>query len=390
MTVKYGKECDVCVINTCAVTSESEKKSRNLISRAKKFSKKVIVTGCFAELLSKNEKSISGVFYIGGCKQKNLIPLIANGEYFEKYIHTPEYEEYGICTDGSLPNERYRAYVKIQDGCNGKCSYCIIPHLRGKSVSRNASDVISEVKRLAGAGVTEIILTGIETSDYDNIPLCELISNVSQIDGIRRIRLGSLNPNCITDSFINELKTNPKLCHHLHISLQSGCNRILNLMRRPYSKSKADSVLTKLKENVPDLLVSADIISGFPTESESDHLETVEFIKAHRLAHVHAFPYSERPYTDAISLQPAVDTETRKKRNEHIIEVSRSVRSSILDSYKGKTVTVLVEKNQDGFAVGHTDTFLTARIKCQDVAGSYIECIALSHDGESLLCEKKQ
>ncbi|MCI5961102.1 MAG: tRNA (N(6)-L-threonylcarbamoyladenosine(37)-C(2))-methylthiotransferase MtaB [Ruminococcus sp.] len=385
--VSYGEKCNACVINTCAVTAESEKKSRNIISRARNFADRVIVTGCYAELLSKNKSALQGVFYVGGCKQKNLIPLIADGEIDSAYDHTAGYEEYGICTDNSLPAERYRAFVKIQDGCNGKCSYCIIPYLRGRSVSRKADDVIDEVRRLAAAGVSEIILTGIETSDYDDIPLFELINRVSDVDGIKRIRLGSLNPNCLTDEFIETFKSNPKLCHHVHISLQSGCNRILNLMRRPYNIEKADRVITKIKTAVPDLLISADIISGFPTETDADHNETLTFIEKNNLAHVHAFPYSERPYTDAINIKPSVDVAVRKKRNDEIIRLSEALRNAIMDKYIGNDVEILVEKQDNGTAIGHTATFLTATVKSDAAPGSYIIAHVCGHD-ENLIANE--
>lgn len=387
-TVPYGEKCDVCVINTCAVTAESEKKSRNIISRATHFAKKVIVTGCYAELLSKEDKTAPSVFYVGGCKQKNIIPLIADEIISEKYTHTDEYEEYGICTDNSLPAERYRAFVKIQDGCNGKCSYCIIPYLRGRSVSRDADAIYEEVKRLAAVGVSEIILTGIEVSDYNNIPLYALINKIATVDGIRRIRTGSLNPNCITDEFIEAIASNHKFCHHIHVSLQSGCNRILNLMRRTYSKQKADDRLTMLRNKIPDIVLTADIISGFPTETDADHAETLEFISKHRISHVHAFPYSERPYTQAITIKPSVDIAIRKQRNDNIIKLSSKIKSELLKSQISTNVEILVEKQESGIAIGHTDTFLTARVFSNAEPGSYITATVTDSDGENLICKE--
>ncbi len=386
--IPYGERSDVCVINTCAVTGESERKSRQMISRAKQFAQKIIVIGCYAEMLSKNGDTLDGVFYIGGCKQKDIIPLIADGELNCQYVHTPEYDEYGICTDNSLPAERYRAFVKIEDGCNGRCSYCIIPFLRGRSVSRKPNDIYNEISRLATAGVSEIILTGIETSDYNEIPLHKLIERVSEIEGIRRIRLGSLNPNCLTEDFIESVAGNSKFCHHIHVSMQSGCNRILNLMRRPYNIEKADNALRKISERIPDLLISADIISGFPTETEDDHNETMYFLRRHRFLHIHAFPYSERPYTDAVNLRPAVPISIRKRRNDEIINLSAELRRSIMDGYIGKTVLILVEKNENGYAHGHTDTFLTAYVRSNAQPGSYILCKVAAYDGDNLIGEE--
>ncbi|MEG2117824.1 MAG: MiaB/RimO family radical SAM methylthiotransferase [Clostridia bacterium] len=310
--LNFGTKTDVCVINTCAVTAESERKSRNFIARASKVSKKVIVTGCYAELLSKQKKTADGAFYVGGCKQKSLIPLIADDNYDLPYCHTPEYENIQIGTTDSLPDNRCRAYIKIQDGCNGNCSYCLIPYLRGKSVSRSSVDIVREAKRLAMAGVKEVILTGIETSDYDDIPLCELLIKISQTDGIERIRLGSLNINCITDEFIATIKSSKKFCRHLHLSLQSASNRILNLMRRPYSKEKANFIIKKIYSEIPEMLISVDIITSFPSETEAEFLETVEFVKEKTFMHVHAFSYSPRPFTDAALIKSSISLWIKK------------------------------------------------------------------------------
>lgn len=384
--VPFGEKCEVCVVNTCAVTAESERKSRNMISRAKRFSGQVIATGCYAELVNQLARKHDDSMYFGGCKQKTLIPSIVDGSFNMPYFHTDGYEKMNIGETGSLPNERFRAFIKIQDGCNGNCSYCIIPKLRGSSVSRPDIEIIKEAKRLAACGVKELILTGIETSDYDYVPLYLLIRRISEIDGIQRIRLGSLNVNCITDELINEIKSNEKFCPHLHISLQSGCNRTLNRMRRPYSKEKADAMLMRLQNEIPALLISVDIITSFPGETPEDFLETVEFVKKHRFSHVHSFPYSLRPNTEAAKLPNHVPPAEKKRRNEYLISISDKILSEIYDSKVGETVSILVEKVTDTYASGHTDSFLEARIQNSTASvGDIVKAVVTGHADGCLL-----
>ncbi|MBO4501305.1 MAG: tRNA (N(6)-L-threonylcarbamoyladenosine(37)-C(2))-methylthiotransferase MtaB, partial [Clostridia bacterium] len=383
--VEFGEECDFCIINTCAVTKESEKKSRNTISRAAKASKKIIITGCYAELCRMTDKTPKNVYYCGGCSMRDRIADICEGETYD-YSEKTRYEPLTIGTTGELPNDRYRAYVKIEDGCNGKCAYCIIPKLRGRAFNRPEDEIIAEITRLAASSVSEIILTGIEVSDYGSAALCRLINRAAETEGIKRIRLGSLNPNSVNGKFMETIKNCDKFCKHLHLSVQSGCDKTLKAMRRPYGKENLKSVIDALYENIPSIMITADVISGFPGETEEDFEETLEFVEYARFMHVHAFPYSPRPHTEAAGMECQIDEHTKRERNRQIIERSEHNKKHIAETLLGTSVTVLVEKNVSGTAYGHTDGFMEAKIrKCFAKAGEYITCKVESFDG-ALVC----
>lgn len=387
--VPFGKECDVAVINTCAVTKESEKKSRHTISYASKYASKVVVTGCFAELCRKNGDMPEHVWYLGGCSMRDRLFDISEGR-FTDYAEKTAYEPLSIGNTGSLPNERFRAYVKIEDGCNGRCAYCIIPSLRGRSYARNESDIIEEIKRLSAVGVSEIILTGIEVSDYGSSALCSLIKKTSEIDGIKRIRLGSLNPNTVKDEFIECIKSTPSFCRHLHLSVQSGCTPVLNAMKRPYNADKLKSVIASLYKEIPDIMLTADVISGFPGETEENFEETLEFIKQSRFMHVHAFPYSVRPGTVAAEMDHQIPECIKKERNLKIIEESEKIKKEIASSLTGTQVEILVEKNVSSVAYGHTDGFMEAKIENSSAkSGSYVVCTVTGFDG-ALICREEK
>ncbi|MBQ6184195.1 MAG: tRNA (N(6)-L-threonylcarbamoyladenosine(37)-C(2))-methylthiotransferase MtaB [Clostridia bacterium] len=385
--VDFGKKCDFCIINTCAVTKESEKKSRNAISRAARCSAGVIVTGCYAELCRLTENMPANVLWCGGCSMRDKIYEICEGAAAEYGIKT-SYEKLNIGTTGALPNERYRAYVKIEDGCNGRCAYCIIPKLRGRSYNRDESDIIAECERLIQDGVSELIFTGIEVSDFGSAALCRLIKKAALIDGVRRIRLGSLNPNTVTKEFVRTVKETPAFCKHLHLSVQSASDSVLKAMRRPYGAQKLYDVVDLLYSEIPEIMITADIISGFPGETESDFEESLRFVKEARLMHVHAFPFSLRPFTEAAAMTGKVPEQVKKARNAAVIEQSeRNKRDTALSMF-GKKVELLVEKNENSRAYGHTDGFMEAYAADSCAApGEYIECTVTGFDG-ALICEE--
>ncbi len=390
--VPFDKRADICVINTCAVTGESERKSRNIIARAAKFSEKVAVIGCYGELCRKSDFYPENVFFCGGSAGKGDIPDICEGKIYD-YGQTDTYETLSIGNISALPNERYRAYVKIQDGCDGRCSYCIIPKLRGRSRVRDADDVIAEVKRLADVGVTEIIFTGIEVSDYGAPGLSSLIKKAAEVGGIRRIRLGSINPNTLTQEFIETAAGCEKFCKHLHLSVQSGSGRILNLMRRPYSAQKLQQSIDRLYERIPGIMLTADIISAFPTETEVEFAETLDFITRNRFMHVHAFAFSPRPYTEAATFAGQIPEAIKKARNAAVIAASDLNKEKIAASLLGSSVEVLVEKNSKNTAYGHSDGFMEAKIPyCGRKAGDYAFGVVAGYDknDKTLICEINQ
>ncbi len=385
--VAFGKKCDFCIINTCAVTKESEKKSRNAIARASRLSAGVVVTGCYAELCRLTEDMPANVLWCGGCSMRDRILEICEGAE-AVYAVKSAYEPLRIGTTGALPNERYRAYVKIEDGCNGKCAYCVIPRLRGRAYARPEADILAECMRLAGEGVSELIFTGIEVSDYGSNALCRLIQKAADIESIKRIRLGSLNPNTVTPAFVKVIRDTQKICKHVHLSVQSASDSVLKAMRRPYGANKLREVVDSLYSNIPGIKITADMISGFPGETESDFEQSLRFAKEARLMHVHAFPYSPRPFTDAASMPCQVPEAVKKARNALMIGVSDENKKAIAVSLLGHIETVLVEKNDGTCAHGHTDGFMEAYFPDPAArAGDYIECRVVGFDG-ALICEE--
>ena len=394
MVVDFSEKSDLYIINTCAVTAESGRKSAQIIRRALNRGGCVAVIGCYSQL-DPTINEIQGVSYIGGNRDKAAVfrkadELLENSRtrYEESFdLSGPGYESLCIGTQRTDVFSTCRAYVKIEDGCNGRCSYCIIPKVRGPVRSRPVAEIISEVQRLAIKGYKEIILTGIETSAYDYAPLSELINIVDGIEGIERLRFGSLSPNTITDGFLTAAADSRKFMPHIHLSLQSASDRILKLMRRPYNKEQMIKKMEMINTRMPDMLISADFIVGFPTETESDFLQTIDFVNAYGLSHVHAFPFSPRPGTAAASMSGKIPARELKKRNEILIEHSRNVKKRILERYNGESVKVLIESIAKGEYRGHTEDFLETKFTSftQKKIGDIAEVNISSTDGEYLI-----
>lgn len=383
--VELGEKCDVCIINTCAVTAESERKSAQMIRRAKRFAGEVRVCGCFAE----RDKSLAAqspfITQCTGCSGKTALagvkPLFTDRGFELANIATVPF-------DGAKTFSSTRAYIKIQDGCNGRCTYCIIPSLRGRSRSRPPEDILAEIARLAAAGYKEVILTGIETAAYNYEPLYRLLERVAAVSGIERIRLGSLDPNALNADFINAAATLPKIMPHFHISLQSGCDRILRLMGRPYTAAAAKERIEALKAAVPTVRLSADIICSFPTETEKELDETLAYINSIGFSHIHAFSYSKRPGTPAADMQGQIPEEEKKRRMRKFLEECAEMEEAQRESKVGTCDTVLVEKTDGGYAFGHTDDFFEAKIKSDRLvnAGDLIKVKIIGTSDDKLLC----
>ena len=390
VTVPFGSECDACVINTCAVTAESERKSRQIIRRAAKLSQNaaIIVTGCQSQLHPEAAARINGVRYVGGnaskmnaakavlecLKSETLEPVTDN------LTITSTYEEYGV----RLPDHT-RAYVKIEDGCENKCAYCIIPRVRGPVRSKAPENVICEVKGLAAFGYKEIVLTGIETCSYQ-YGLADLIDELSKIDGIERIRLSSANPAFINKKFTDRIKSNPKFCPHFHLSLQSFCDRTLNAMRRKYNSRMIKENCAYLRENIPNVCFTADVICGFPGESDDDFDITLKNTAELGLLFAHIFPYSDRPDTEASKMQGKVDEATKSGRCIALRQAVKRTGDDILSYFiSNKTpLRLLIETEKDGYLYGHTENFIEARIKkADDVSAGEIATVILTKINEN-------
>lgn len=387
--------CDIYIINTCTVTAESDRKCRQIIRRAikKNPSAYVLVTGCLAETDSESIKKIEGVDYICGnadktkiadaaiklllCGEKNSFPIAEITD-----IDTSSFERMCI-----KKFERTRAYVKIEDGCESRCTYCIIPNARGKIRSKPFDDVIDEVRMLTLGGCREIVLTGIETASYGRdigSSLIELLEEIDKIEGIGRIRLGSLDPSIMKEDFIKRIAKLKSLSHHFHISLQSGSDDVLKLMKRKYNSKMALDCILALKKEMPDVMLTTDVIVGFPGESDQNFNETVEFAKKAEFLMMHVFPYSKRKRTPAATMDGQLDNATKKERVARLMSVGKEIRKKLLNEEvnKNKAVTVLFEDYKDGYAHGHTDNFIEVRVKSdRSLHSIFGEVQVISHDG---------
>lgn len=354
--------CDYYIVNTCAVTAESERKSRQVVRRMAKNGK-VVVIGC-ASQLNKTPFEIENVVFIGGCREKQAAVEAILNESDERIERVPdmsgaEYENFFVNGKSGLFSD-CRAFIKIEDGCNGKCSYCVIPSCRGKVRSRPLDDVIDESERLVRCGYKELILTGIEVGAYNKAPLSELIRRVSLIKGLERLRFGSLSPNVINKSFLEAAAESKAFMPHLHLSLQSCSDDVLAGMRRPYRKNDIFGKITLIREFIPDCALSADIIVGFPGETEDQFVETLRAVDELSIFHVHSFPYSERAGTAAAEMEASVPVNVRHERNNRLIETASHIRERIISGLIGQKRSVLVEKISGGTAVGHTEDYMEA------------------------------
>ncbi|MBO5401914.1 MAG: tRNA (N(6)-L-threonylcarbamoyladenosine(37)-C(2))-methylthiotransferase MtaB [Clostridia bacterium] len=371
----FEDECDLYVINTCAVTGESARKSGQIIRRAARKGK-VAVVGCYSQLEPEKVSAIPNVIRVGGNINKQAVVTGLEEAVFS--FEGCGYEALSLQGKTDLFSS-CRAYVKIQDGCPNRCSYCIIPTVRGPVRSRGLVDIINECKTLVSAGYSEIVLTGIEVSAYDGAPLSELVRAVSEVDGIRRLRLGSLTPTCIDRPLLEAMRDSKVFCPHLHLSVQSGCTRILNLMRRKYNKEQLQQRIDLIREILPDTMLSADIITGFPTETEEEAKETLEFCVRNGFMHVHSFPYSPRPGTEAAAMKGQVDKSIRNRRNEALISATDGVREGLLDMRIGTKQEILTEKSVSGVCVGHTKDFIECTFEGDSKAGEYVLVNIISH-----------
>ncbi|MBR0232061.1 MAG: tRNA (N(6)-L-threonylcarbamoyladenosine(37)-C(2))-methylthiotransferase MtaB [Clostridia bacterium] len=378
--------CDYYVVNTCAVTAESERKSRQAVRRMARTGR-VAVIGC-ASQLKPDIYNIENVFYVGGCRDKQAcVDAIINDNGNARVsavgpMHGAPYEEMSVSGDSGLFSD-CRAFIKIEDGCNGKCAYCIIPACRGNVRSRPLGDIIRESERLVAAGYKEIIITGIEVGAYNKAPLSAVIDALSEVEGLKRVRFGSLSPLAVNESFLGSAARSANFMPHLHLSLQSCCDKILRSMRRPYTAKDIFEKVALIREYLPGCMLSADIISGFPGETEEDFAETERAVAALGLFHVHSFPYSEREGTPAAEMPGRVDPAVRYSRSAGLIAASAAVKKNILNGFTGKQLEVLVEKTARGKAKGHTREFLEAEFAQNGCAvGDIIAVTAAGNDGE--------
>ena len=372
----HDQKCDVYIINTCTVTAESDRKARQFIRRAIKKSPEayIIVTGCMAQTSANEIARIDGVDYVCGNSKKlsvvdaamkfaNERQTAAAPSVFCEDIFEAGFEDMSI-----KRFDRTRAYVKIEDGCENRCTYCIIPNARGKVRSKRPEDVISEVKDLVAGGCKEVVLTGIETASYgkdlDDCSLAELLFEVDKIDGIGRVRLGSLDPSLMNEKFVAKIASLKSLTPHFHLSLQSGSDRVLALMKRKYNSKMAMAAIERIRAAIPNVQFTTDIIVGFPDETDEDFEETVSFVKRARFLSAHIFQYSKRAGTLAATMKNQVPEAVKAERSARLIALQNEIRAEILKAEaKAKNeYDVLFETYSDGFAHGHTPSFIEVSV----------------------------
>ena len=382
-TVPFEEGADVYVINTCTVTNIADRKSRQMLHKAKKMNPDAIVvaTGCYAQADTEKLKEDTAVDLILGNNQKTQI-VEALEEYEKEHAkqvqvieinRTKEYEELSI----SSTAEHVRAYIKVQDGCNQFCTYCIIPFARGRVRSRKIEEVLSEVETLAAKGYKEVVLTGIHLSSYgvdfpkeERESLLSLIQAVSRVEGISRIRLGSLEPRIITEEFLEGIVKTGKVCPHFHLSLQSGCNKTLKNMNRRYSTQEYAEKCELIRKFYPAPALTTDVIVGFPQETEEDFEESYEFVKKIHFYETHIFKYSRRHGTKAASMDGQLTEAAKAQRSDRMLELHEIRAREYEEAMIGKKMELLLEEEIeiDGrpWYVGHSREYVRAVVSKTD------------------------
>jgi len=369
--VDFNADADVYVINTCTVTDNADKECRQIVRRALRNNPNayIIVTGCYAQLQHKEISKIDGVDAILGSNEKfNIFSIIPE---FSKstpsciqVTPTEKLEEFNFAYSSEALG-RTRAFFKIQDGCDYKCTFCTIPKARGKSRSTNPEYVIDEFKKLINNGYKEIILTGVNIGDYGkhiSENLYNLLTKMLEIEDDYRIRISSIEPNLLTDDIINLTSNNSKIVNHFHIPLQSGSSKILSLMQRRYNVDYYKNLIHKVKAKIENVGIGVDVIVGFPNETNDDFLETYNFIKDLPVSYLHVFTYSERPNTPAIKMENSVPLEERKRRSNMLRILSEKKKAEYYNSMLNKNVTVLFEeKNHNGVMFGWTSNYVRVK-----------------------------
>lgn len=358
-----SEKCDILILNTCTVTDTSDKKSLKEVRRLKRENPNAILVVCGCSVQNDKTKydDLGINILMGNINKSNIVSII------EKYLDDKTPVEY-VAKTRDLPFENMevdisdhtRAYIKIEDGCDNFCSYCIIPFVRGKKRSKDFSLVLREVQHLANNGYKEIVLTGIDTGGYESNgkDLTDLIHEMSKINGIERIRQSSIEITQINEKFINELKNNKKICDHIHIPLQSGSDSILKLMNRKYDLKYFFDKIDMIRSVRPDISITTDVIVGFPGETEEMFLETMETCKKINFSKIHAFPYSERKGTKASMMDGKVPESVKHERVKKLLELSEKLERSYYDKFKGKNKDVLIEEVNEFGSKGHTSNYL--------------------------------
>lgn len=379
--VENTEKADIYVINTCTVTNMADRKSRQMLRRVKEINQSavIVVCGCYAQVAKTELEQIPEVDIILGINEKNKIVQIV-----EEYLASKnniievadvskqkEFLDFGDVTY----TEKNRAVIKVQDGCNMFCSYCLIPYARGRIRSRKIENVVSEIKKIAKQGIKEVVITGIHVASYGkdfengNIRLINLLEEINKIEGIARIRLSSLEPTIVDEEFAQRLSKLEKICDHFHLSLQSGCDATLKRMNRKYTTARYKEATEILRKFYPNANFTTDVIVGFPGETNEEFNQTYKFLKEIEFYKMHIFKYSPRKGTVAEKLPNQVDGNIKEERSKKLIELSNNMQNEKNSQYIGKTVKVLFEEYENGYYKGHTTNYMVVKVKEKEQDG---------------------
>ena len=387
--VEANEEADVYVINTCTVTNMGDKKSRQIISRARRLNENSIiaVVGCYSQIAPKEVSDIPGVDVVLGTRNKGDVVYYVNKAreegksqvHVEGVLKNKKFEELNI----EEYQDKTRAFLKIQDGCNRFCTYCIIPYSRGSVCSKDPKKVLEEVNKLAEHGFKEIILSGIHTASYGldlegRVNLIDIIDEIEKVEGIERIRIGSIEPAFFTPEVIEKMKGFKKLCPHFHLSLQSGCDATLKRMNRRYTAEEYAASVELLRKTMPDVSITTDVIVGFPGETEEEFNETYKFLEKIKLTKTHVFKYSPRKGTKAADMGDQIDGTIKEKRSKLLIELSNKNEKEFIEKFIGKEMDALIEtevKGKDRVYEGYTRNYIKVQVPCTcaDVTGKIVD-----------------
>lgn len=389
--VDSSEAADVYVINTCTVTKMGDKKSRQFISRSKRLNNDAIiaVVGCYSQMSTDEVKNIEGVDVVLGTRNKGDVVYYVNKarEEGKLQVQVGEVLKNNKFEDLNIEDyqDKTRAFLKIQDGCNRFCAYCLIPYARGSVCSKDFNKVIEEIKKLAGHGFKEIILSGIHTASYGvdlegNVTLVDLLEEIEKLEGIERVRIGSIEPAFFTEEVVSKVKKMKKLCPQFHLSLQSGCSSTLKRMNRRYTAEEYEKIVNTLRANIPDVSITTDVIVGFPGETEEEFNETYDFLSRIKLTKTHIFKYSIREGTKAATMPNQIDTNVKEERSKLLLELNNKNEKEFISNYLNKEVDVLIEQEvngKQGVFEGYSRNYIKVQVSncTNDLKGKIVRCI---------------
>jgi threonylcarbamoyladenosine tRNA methylthiotransferase MtaB len=379
--VGFEDFADTYVINTCTVTNMGDKKSRQMIGRARRSNNHAIiaVVGCYSQVAPEEVSKIEGVDVVLGTRNKGEIVYWVNRarEDKEKFIQVNDVLRNNVFEDLSIEEyqDKTRAFLKIQDGCNRFCSYCLIPYARGAVCSKEPEKVLEEVKELAKNGFKEIILTGIHIASYgtdlkEKVTLVDVLETIDNVDGVERIRIGSIDPTFFTEDTIDRIAKLKKMCPHFHLSLQSGCDETLKRMNRSYTTKKYKDIVNELREKLQDVSITTDIIVGFPGETEEEFEVTYKFLEEIKLSKMHIFKYSPRKGTKAEAMKDDVNGNLKEDRSNRLIELNKINENAFMETFLGRSMKVLYEQKSShfkGYYEGYTPNYIKVVTESNEV-----------------------